>query len=411
MLYEQSSYKVDGDRLRIGAPVFKVDVERRMIHGFATLDNLDNQADIVTVEASQKAFSKFRGNLREQHDSKKAVGKVVSFRDESVYDPDTENVYKGVFVSAYISKGAQDTWEKILDGTLSGFSIGGAINLTEDYYDEKVGSIVRMIKDYDLVELSVVDSPANPLANVTMVEKVDGETQLTDSFAGAQDVMYCKSDGVVSLENNTCPICDCEMQSIGFVESKDINKVDAIKKLIDGTKEKEVNKMAESSETAAESVSAEEELAKSDVVEDSADSEVPESEQSEAVEMEKSEDVETSEDATEEVVKSDDVVEVAKSVDATLDVVNVMVDTIKALNTKIDAITKELSAVTEQITETNKSVDTVKSELTEFEKRVDDVEDTTAFRKSGDLGEVAQEEEVEKTSSIWGGKFLTVSGL
>lgn len=402
MLYEQSSYKVDGDRLRIGAPVFKVDVERRMVHGFATLDNLDNQADIVTVEASQKAFSKFRGNLREQHDSKKAVGKVVSFRDEAVYDPDTENVYKGVFVSAYISKGAQDTWEKILDGTLSGFSIGGAINITEDYYDEKVGSIVRMIKDYDLVELSVVDSPANPLANVTMVEKVDGQAQLTDSFTGAQDVMYCKSDGVVSLNSSTCPVCDCEMQSIGFVESKDINKVDAIKQLIDSTKEKEVNKMAESSETAAESVPVEDELAKSDVIEDSA---TPE----EAVE--KSEDVEASEEPTEEVVKSDEVVEVAKSVDATLDVVNVMVDTIKALNTKIDAITKELSAVTEQITETNKSVDTVKSELTEFEKRVDDVEDTTAFRKSGDLGEVAQEEEVEKTSSIWGGRFLTVSNL
>ena len=48
--------------------------------------------------------------------------------------------------------------------------------------------------------------------------------------------------------------------------------------------------------------------------------------------------------------------------------------------------------------------------IEEFGKRVDKVEDATAFRKSGDLGEVAQEK-VEKTESLWGGRFLTVTDL
>jgi hypothetical protein len=46
----------------------------------------------------------------------------------------------------------------------------------------------------------------------------------------------------------------------------------------------------------------------------------------------------------------------------------------------------------------------VKSVVTEFDKRVDAVERDTAVRKSGDLGEVVQEEKIEK--SIWGGRFL-----
>jgi hypothetical protein len=58
-------------------PLAKVDVERRTVSGFATLDNVDKQADIVTTEASLKAFSKFRGNIREMHQPT-AVGKMVS---------------------------------------------------------------------------------------------------------------------------------------------------------------------------------------------------------------------------------------------------------------------------------------------------------------------------------------------
>jgi hypothetical protein len=154
-------------------PFSKVDKERRIVSGFATLDNVDRQSDIVTSEASMKAFSKFRGNIREMHQPI-AVGKMVAFKEDKYFDPETKKFYSGVYVSAYVSKGAQTTWEKVLDGTLSGFSIGGKMNNWDDAYDEKMDSQIRVIKDYDLFELSLVDTPANQFANILSVEKVDG---------------------------------------------------------------------------------------------------------------------------------------------------------------------------------------------------------------------------------------------
>ena len=129
-----------------------------MVSGFATLDNVDKQADIVTTDASLKAFAKFRGNIREMHQPT-AVGKMVSFKEDKYFDPETKKFYSGVYVSTYISKGAQDTWEKVLDGTLSGFSIGGRMNKWDDAYDDKLDSKIRIIKDYDLCLLYTSPSP------------------------------------------------------------------------------------------------------------------------------------------------------------------------------------------------------------------------------------------------------------
>jgi hypothetical protein len=69
----------------------KVDQERRIVSGFATLDNVDKQNDIVTTEASIDAFKKFRGNLREMHQPS-AVGKVVSFKEDRYFDPQVQKV-------------------------------------------------------------------------------------------------------------------------------------------------------------------------------------------------------------------------------------------------------------------------------------------------------------------------------
>ena len=126
MTIEKSHWSSNGNAINLSVPFTKVNREKRTVSGFATLDNLDQTGDVVTQEASMKAFESFRGNLREMHQPM-AVGKVASFRPETYYDPKTKEFYNGVYVDAYISKGAQDTWEKVLDGTLAGFSIGGKI--------------------------------------------------------------------------------------------------------------------------------------------------------------------------------------------------------------------------------------------------------------------------------------------
>jgi hypothetical protein len=229
----KASWSSDHGKIRVSMPISKVDVEKRTVSGFATLDNLDKQGDVVPSEASKKAFERFRGNIREMHQPL-AVGKVVSFKEDKFFDDVTQKFYTGIFVSAYVSKGAQDTWEKVLDGTLTGFSIGGVVNDDEDVYDADMNKAYRVIKDYDLSELSLVDNPANQFANVLSIEKnTDDHGYLSKTMV--ENVYWCSEDDIISMskdESSSCPQCDSLMSNIGFVESDDTDKASVVKSMV-----------------------------------------------------------------------------------------------------------------------------------------------------------------------------------
>ena len=89
MNIEKSLWTSHGNDINLSVPFTKVNREKRTVSGFATLDNVDQTGDVVTAEASVKAFESFRGNIREMHGSL-AVGKMVSFKPETFYDPTTK---------------------------------------------------------------------------------------------------------------------------------------------------------------------------------------------------------------------------------------------------------------------------------------------------------------------------------
>lgn len=161
-------------------PFQKIDREQRIVTGIATADNVDYEDDKISFEGSLDAFSNWIGNIREMH-SPIAVGKLVDYRPVPIsYRGRT---YNGIEVSVYISKGAEDTWQKILDGTLRGFSIGGRSMDAEMEYDEDLQRQVRVIKEYVLGELSVVDNPCNPAGMFTMVKMMpDGSLEYCEDF-------------------------------------------------------------------------------------------------------------------------------------------------------------------------------------------------------------------------------------
>jgi len=236
----KASWSMEKDHIRLSMPINKVDKERRIVSGFATLDNLDKQGDVVPSEASVKAFERFRGNLREMHQPI-AVGKVVSFKEDKYFDQETKKFYNGIYVSAYVSKGAQDTWEKVLDGTLTGFSIGGEIHKSEDVYDEEMEKAYQVIREYSLSELSLVDNPANQFANVISVEK--GEASGYLSKATIENVFWCRKDDIVQMSkdsSSSCPQCDSSMNNIGFVEANDSDKVSVVKGMLSSIKKSEI---------------------------------------------------------------------------------------------------------------------------------------------------------------------------
>jgi hypothetical protein len=434
----KAQWDTEGDNVRFSMPFTKVDVERRTVSGFATLDNVDKQADIVTSDASMKAFAKFRGNIREMHQPV-AVGKMVNFKEDRYFDPDTKKFYSGVYVSAYISKGAQDTWEKVLDGTLAGFSIGGKMNKWDDAYDEKMDSQIRIIKDYDLVELSLVDNPANQFANILSIEKVDGVDVLKgiDSEVEIENVFWDSESNLVTVskdESAISPISGNPMENIGFVEKNDNEKHEVIKFLVDSAKgintskmTKEVSPMTENTEAVVEETIVE----KSEEVAPEASEAAVEVEKAEDEHMDKTksmkEDKMEEEDGEEEKgydkdkEKSDDSADVEKAdaVEAVVaDIKNTLTsafsdlaETVKSLNEQVSELKKSVTGVSEEVASTKHELQSATEKFDEFGKRVDAVEQDTAFRKSGDLGEIVQEQPEMVEKSLWGGRFLKTADL
>ena len=445
MTISKVHWDTEGDNVRLSMPFSKVDKERRIVSGFATLDNVDRQSDIVTAEASVKAFSKFRGNIREMHQPL-AVGKMVSFKEDKYFDPESKKFYSGVYVSAYVSKGAQDTWEKVLDGTLSGFSIGGRMNKYEDAYDEKMDAPIRIIKEYDLMELSLVDTPANQFANILSVQKVDGvDTIKGDSInVEIENVFWDPESGIVKISENeteVSPATGNQMQNIGFVEKSDNEKMDMIKFLVDSAKgintkmNKEASPMNETTtEVAVEETVAVEEaqvapeadattedavvVDAAPVVEDveksayaggsgaTGEDVEEESDEEEMSDEEEDKKLDKTETETEEVSKADAVAESVTEIKNTLtSAFSDLTSTIKFLQEQVDALSKSVDSVKNEVTES-------KQIFNEFGKRVDAVEADTAFRKSGDLGEIVQESEPEQVrKSLWDGRFLKTADL
>ena len=417
MTISKAQWNAEGDNLRLSMPFSKVDKERRIVSGFATLDNVDKQNDIVTPEASMKAFSKFRGNIREMHQPI-SVGKMVSFKEDKYFDPETKKMYTGVYVSAYVSKGAQDTWEKVLDGTLSGFSIGGKMNKWDDAYDDKMDSKIRIIKDYDLVELSLVDNPANQFANILSIEKNDSGQSIVKGDAAdvvVENVFWDEDSGLVMLSDNEVelsPTSGSPMKNIGFVEKTDSEKTEMIKFLVDSAKgintskiTKEVSPMTDTTETVVEDI-----VEKSDdVVEESqvapeADAVVEETVAEEVVEKADSA-VEDAVEATEEVSKSDEVVS------AVAEIKDSLASAFSDLSTVIKSLQEEIAEVKKSADLANAKLADAEKDFDEFGKRIDAVEHDTAIRKSGDLGEIVQEQPEQVEKSLWGGRFLKTADL
>jgi hypothetical protein len=443
MNIEKSHWSSDGENLHLSVPFTKVNRENRTVSGFATLDNVDQTGDVVTAEASIKAFENFRGNLREMHQSI-AVGKVVSFKPETYYDQKSQSFYNGVYVTSYISKGAQDTWEKVLDGTLSGFSIGGKIKESDNEVNKATGEAVRFIKDYDLVELSIVDSPANELCNIFSIEKVNGK-MIYKGIATevvTENIFYCEeSDSVFMSTEKTfeSPVSGKPAALIGWVESSDMNKSKEINRILASFKKSRLplpetqiakqanveggNKMSDTNiDNVVEAPVADAAVVEAPVAEAV---EAPASDEANVNLFDKS--LEVAEVAAEDT-SADNVEKAAEAVEVMVDEPDFakMLGDLKGffsetlakateasaaqvtdIKTSVEAFTKNVDArileLAEKHSALSDAVSEIKGTIEGVQKQVDAVEGDTAIKKSSDLG---GSEVFTKSKSKWSGAFL-----
>jgi hypothetical protein len=245
------------------------------------------------------------------------------------------------------------------------------------------------------------------------------------------------------------------MENIGFVEKTDNEKTDMIKFLVDRAKGintskiiKEVSPMTD----ATENVAAEAPVAEAPAVEET--QVAPEADTAAELNVEKSEEVDAEKSATaggpaagsegmddeddeedEEdamkgnykeksedsasvepaVEKSESTEEVSKSEDVVTAAVAEIRDGITTAFSDLTSVVKSLG---DEIAELKKSLDLAnakladaESDFNEFGKRIDAVEADTAFRKSGDLGEIVQNQPETVEKSLWGGRFLKTADL
>jgi hypothetical protein len=156
-----------------------------LVYGKATDDSLDIDQQIcdeVWLSSAMPEWFKSGGNIREQHSS-------IAAGVAKEYESKKDGHYISVLVVDPVSV------KKVESGVLKGFSIG--IKSPRVVRDQKAAN--GRIIDGQIVEVSLVDRPANPNAKLMLAKSVDGETtlvQVEEFLMLPENVGSSKSKGI-----------------------------------------------------------------------------------------------------------------------------------------------------------------------------------------------------------------------
>jgi HK97 family phage prohead protease len=148
--------------------------DKRLVEGFASVEVVDRQNDVISAETLSKAMLNYmsRGGIILYGHENKPIGKVVQWDVREV------NGVRGVHIVAEIYKDstlADKVWQDIKNKVLKGFSIGGVAVSTEERTDGS--NKVRILKEIELNEISIVVEPANQMALIENVSVAKGDVE------------------------------------------------------------------------------------------------------------------------------------------------------------------------------------------------------------------------------------------
>lgn len=235
---ERSAAIHTSDRPAMYMPFTRVDAAKREVIGQATAEIPDSYGTIFAYYPA--AWEHWRGNIREQHDPKKAVGKRI----QHFLNPDT----KSVDLHVRVSRGAQDTWMKVEDDVLTGFSLSVipdtefGNNISRWPKKEYEGKQYPYLPRYSIAEVSLVDNPSCPNCNIQIV-RADGfatdildlsEEEMPIERLGARmsnDTMAKMHKGIKStlhsamtqMENCNCSQCQKAIRTLDPDKDGDID--------------------------------------------------------------------------------------------------------------------------------------------------------------------------------------------
>lgn len=124
-------------------------IESIFIEGYASTIDIDRQGDVVPKSVWEAGIQNYLKNpiILAQHDYDDPIGRMVDYKIDD----------KGLWVKARISSAAEECYGLIKDKVLTAFSIGFKV-LDAEYNS---AAEVFLIKELELVEISVVSVPCN----------------------------------------------------------------------------------------------------------------------------------------------------------------------------------------------------------------------------------------------------------
>ena len=136
------------------------------IAGYASTNAMDRSCDKILPTAWTKGgLRNFETNpiLLFNHNYDKPIGRVVEMATDS----------KGLKIKGVISKAAGDVYNLVKEGVLSTFSVGFIIKDAD--YDKSVDGLV--VKDAELLEVSVVSVPCNQDATFSVAKSFENQDE------------------------------------------------------------------------------------------------------------------------------------------------------------------------------------------------------------------------------------------
>jgi len=189
-LSKAESVDKKGEKIAYYSPFLRIAEDEQIVEGIASSEALDSYGDIVRITAIKEALPEYMefANLRAMH-SNIAAGIITDTKID-----DTEKIF---YITAKVVDKAE--WEKVKEKVYKGFSIGGIIEEWEPIMvevEDKDGNKYEVfaggyeITKIKLVEISLVDRPANPdslissykAANLKKFDTKDGEVVQKEGF-------------------------------------------------------------------------------------------------------------------------------------------------------------------------------------------------------------------------------------
>lgn len=135
----------------------------------ATFGNVDNVGDVIVQGAFLKSLSMRKPKFMLQHDTDDLIGVITSAAEDST----------GLYIKADFAniQCAQDARELVKMGAITEMSIGYSV---KDYEYRADG--VRVLKEIELYEVSLVTFPANDKAKITRVKSLPNTEREFESF-------------------------------------------------------------------------------------------------------------------------------------------------------------------------------------------------------------------------------------